>query len=520
MNSRDLLLAIDNGTQSMKALVFDGKGHLAAKHMVPFDPPYFSQHPGWAEQHAHIFWQALCQACRGLWDAEGVNKDRIAGVAVTTQRSTLFNMDKNGTPLRPAIHWLDQRKTHGQNPLGGLWGLLFKLVRMGDTIAYFQAEAEANWLRTYQPDIWRDTYKFLFLSGYLTYKLTGDFCDSIGCQVGYIPFDYKKLRWASDWNWKWDAVQVQREMLPELIPPGEPLGTISTAASEETGIPAGLPLIAAAADKACEVIGSGSLEPSIGCLSYGTTATINVTSRKYVEAIPLLPPYPSAIPGFHSIEVQIYRGFWMISWFKKEFAFKEEQEAVINGVTPEALLEKQIEDIPPGSMGLILQPYWSPGLKLPGPEAKGAVIGFGDVHTRGHLYRAILEGLGYALREGKERIESRTKIRITSLRVSGGGSQSRAAMQMTADIFGLPTTKPHLYETSGLGAAIDAAVGVGLHSDFDSAIKAMTHVGEVFEPNLKNHEIYNDLYRKVYKKMYKRLKPFYERIREITGYPK
>ena len=184
MNSRDLLLAIDNGTQSMKALVFDGKGHLAAKHMVPFDPPYFSQHPGWAEQHAHIFWQALCQACRGLWDAEGVNKDRIAGVAVTTQRSTLFNMDKNGTPLRPAIHWLDQRKTHGQNPLGGLWGLLFKLVRMGDTIAYFQAEAEANWLRTYQPDIWRDTYKFLFLSGYLTYKLTGDFCDSIGCQVG------------------------------------------------------------------------------------------------------------------------------------------------------------------------------------------------------------------------------------------------------------------------------------------------------------------------------------------------
>ena len=519
MKHRDLLLAIDNGTQSMKALLFDVTGHLVAKHIIPFDPPYFSAHPGWAEQHAHVFWQALCQACRGLWDEQGVNKDRIAGVAVTTQRSTLFNIDKNGTPLRPAIHWLDQRKTHGQSPVGGVWGLLFKLVRMSDTIAYFQAEAEANWLRTYQPDIWRDTHKYLFLSGYLTYKLTGDYCDSIGCQVGYIPFDYKKLRWASDWNWKWDAVPVHRDMLPELIPPGEPLGTISKSASEETGIPAGIPLIAAAADKACEVIGSGSLEPSIGCLSYGTTATINVTSKKYVEAIPLLPPYPSAIPDYYTVEVQIYRGFWMISWFKKEFGYKEEQEAIINGVTPEELLEKQIEDIPPGSMGLILQPYWSPGLKLPGPEAKGAVIGFGDVHTKRHLYRAILEGLGYALREGKERIENRTKIPITSLRVSGGGSQSRAAMQMTADIFGLPTAKPHLYETSGLGAAIDAAVGVGLHSDFDSAIKAMTHVGDVFEPNLKNHEIYNELYRDVYKKMYKRLKPFYERIRAITGYP-
>ena len=348
----------------------------------------------------------------------------------------------------------------------------------------------------------------------------GEFVDSVGCQVGYIPFDYKKLRWASDWNWKWQAVPVERYRLPRLIPPGEALGSITEKASNETGIPRGLPLIAAAADKACEVIGSGSLDPSIGCLSYGTTATINVTSKRYVEAIPLLPPYPSPIPERYSLEVQIYRGFWMVSWFKKEFACHEELEAAKNGIQTEALLEKLIEKIPPGSMGLILQPYWSPGLKLPGPEAKGAVIGFGDVHTRAHLYRSILEGLAYALREGKERIENRTKIPITSLRVSGGGSQSRSAMQLTADIFGLPTAKPHLYETSGLGAAIDAAVGLGLHSSFESAIKAMTHVGEVYEPDLKNHEIYNDLYHDVYKKMYKRLRPFYKRIREITGYPK
>ena len=130
------------------------------------------------------------------------------------------------------------------------------------------------------------------------------------------------------------------------------------------------------------------------------------------------------------------------------------------------LRQRLIDDIEPGSMGLVLQPYWTPGLKMPGPEAKGAVIGFGDVHTRAHLYRAILEGLAYALREGKERIEKRSRQRITSLRVSGGGSQSRNALQLTADIFGLPTAKPHLYETSGLGAAIDAAVGIGLHARF------------------------------------------------------
>ncbi|MGD9897685.1 MAG: FGGY-family carbohydrate kinase [Calditrichaceae bacterium] len=519
MPTKDLLLSIDNGTQSLKAMIFDLKGDLLAINQVPFKP-YFSANPGWAEQDPEVFWKTLCQACQGLWETNHAYKERLAGVALTTQRGTVINLDKTGKPLRPAILWLDQRKAYGQPPLGGWWGALFKLLRLSGTISYFQEEAEANWIRLEQPDIWKQTDKYLLLSGYLTHRLIGKFVDSIGCQVGYIPFDYKNLRWASSWDWKWKGIPVERNQLPDLIEPGKILGEITTEASTETGIPAGLPLIAAAADKACEVIGSGSLEPSIGCLSYGTTATINVTHKKYIEAIPLLPPYPSAVRDFHSIEVQIYRGFWMVSWFKEEFGYPEKQEAEIRGIEAEALFDKLIDDIPAGSMGLILQPYWTPGIKLPGPEAKGAVIGFGDIHTRAHLFKAILEGLAYALREGKERIENRTHIPIESLRVSGGGSQSRNAMQVTADIFGLPTARPHLYETSGLGAAIEVAVGLGLHNNFDDAVKAMTRVGDVFEPNLKTHKLYDDLYKDVYKKMYGNLKPLYERIREITGYPK
>ena len=280
-----------------------------------------------------------------------------------------------------------------------------------------------------------------------------------------------------------------------------------------------MPLIAAAADKACEVIGAGCLEPHIGCLSYGTTATINTTHRKYVEVIPLIPPYPSAVPGAYSLEGQIYRGYWMVAWFKHEFGHHEQRIAEERGCAPEELFDELVNQVPPGSMGLVLQPYWSPGLKVPGPEAKGAVIGFGDVHTRAHLYRAILEGLAYALREGKERTERRSRVPITELRVSGGGSQSDAAMQVTADVFGLPTARPHLYETTGLGAAIDAAVGLGLHPDFDTAVAAMTRVSQVFEPDPQAHKIYTGLYRRVYKRMYRRLRPLYEAIREVTGYP-
>lgn len=516
--SGDHILAIDAGTQSVRALLFDLKGNLVARSRVEIEP-YFSAQPGWAEQHPGYYWDSLCQACRQLWQETDLPRSALAGVALTTQRATMVNVDRDGRPLRPAIVWLDRRRTAGLKPVGGLWGLAFRLVGMTRTVAYLQAEAEANWLRTHQPDIWGRTFKYLLLSGYLAYRLTGRFVDSVGCQVGYIPFDYKNLRWAASWDWKWRAVPMDPALLPDLVPPAGQLGEITPQAAEATGLPAGLPLIAAAADKACEVIGAGCLEPHLGCLSYGTTATINTTHKRYIEVIPLIPPYPAAVPGRYSLEVQIYRGYWMVSWFKREFAHWEQRLAGERGVQPEDLFDALVNQVPPGSMGLILQPYWSPGLKVPGPEAKGAIIGFGDVHTRAHLYRAILEGLAYALREGKERTERRSHVPITELRVTGGGSRSDAAVQLTADLFGLPVVRPHVYEASGLGAAIDAAVGVGFHPDFATAVQEMTRPGRVFEPDPHTREVYDGLYHRVYKQIYRRLQPLYEQIQEITGYP-
>ncbi|CAM2070627.1 FGGY-family carbohydrate kinase [Sulfidibacter corallicola] len=516
MSDEPQILAIDNGTQSLRALAFDPRGTLIAKVRVPFQP-YFAQKPGWAEQDPEVYWNALVEACQTLWKRPGVRKDALAGVAVTTQRGTVVNLDREGRPLRPAILWLDQRTTSGQKPVGGLWGLLFKVARVADTVAYLQANAESIWLQTHQPELWRDTHKFVLLSGFLNYRLTGRFADSVGSQVGYLPFDYKGLAWAGPRDWKWDALGIEPTLLNELVPPAERLGEITDWAAEQTGIPKGLPVIAAAADKACEVLGAGSLEPNVGCLSYGTTATINTTQAKYVESIPFIPPYPAGVPGHYSPEIQIFRGYWMVEWFKQEFGHKEVEQSCAQGVPPEVLLERLIRDIPAGSDGLMLQPYWTPGIKLPGPEAKGGVIGFTESHTRGHLYRAILEGLAYALREGKERVARRSRVPITSLRVSGGGSQSDTALQITADVFGLPTARPHTYETSGLGAAIIASVGLGLHPDFETAVSEMTHLGEVFDPIPEHARRYDALYRNVYLKMYRRLRPLYKEIYQVMA---
>ncbi|MCL7944737.1 FGGY-family carbohydrate kinase [Marinobacter sp. ATCH36] len=515
---KPLILAIDNGTQSVRALLFDAHGNLVAKGKQNIEP-YYSEQPGWAEQHPEYFWESLGDACRRLWESSTADPGRVAGVTVTTQRGTVINLDSNGKPLRPAIIWLDQRHAKVDGPVPGPWGWLFKLLRLEPTVDRFREKTQANWIAQNQPEIWADTSHFLLLSGYLNYRLTGRFRDSTGSQVGYIPFDFKRHRWAGKRDFKWQTMPVKPEMLPELVQPGDRIGELTADAAAHLGLPASLPVIAAASDKACEILGSGGLTPDIGCMSYGTTATINTTNKRYIEPVRMMPPYPSALPGHYSTEVMIYRGFWMVSWFKREFGLREQKLAEQRGIEPEVLFDELVRAVPPGSMGLMLQPYWSPGVRQPGPEAKGSIIGFGDVHTRSHIYRAILEGLAYALREGKERIEKRSGVPIRKLRVAGGGSQSDAAMQLTADVFGLPAERPHTYETSGLGAAIDAAVGLGLHADFETAVGAMTRVGDVFYPEEKAQKLYERLYREVYLKMYPQLQPLYRKIRDITGYP-
>ncbi len=462
--SDELILSIDFGTQAVRAMFIDLEGNVLEVVKTVIEP-YFSVAPGWAEQYPEYFRDKMFETLGKLFAETEIKKERIKAVTLTTQRSTLVNLDKDGNSIRPAISWLDQRLSYADRFPGKMMSLALRLVNQREAVVFAVRNGECNWLMQNTPEVWEKTNKYLFLSGYLTWVLTGEYKDSVGCTVGYIPFDYRKHQWAGNSHLNHKMFPVDRGKLPDLVKPSGILGFISHEVSEKTGIPSGLPLIAAAADKACEVLGSGVITPDVACLSYGTTATVQTTHKTYHEVVPFFPSYPSAIPGFYNTEVQIYRGYWMISWFKKEFGLKEIQLAEQTGRHPETFFDAMVDDVPAGSMGLVLQPYWSPGVKVPGTEAKGAIIGFGDVHTRAHVYRAILEGLTYSLKEGLNRTVKRTKVPVRAVVVSGGGSQSKQAMQMTADIFNMDTFRPHTYETSALGAAINAAVGMKYFDD-------------------------------------------------------
>ena len=512
--SEKYFLSIDNGTQSVRAIVFDGQGQLIAKSKIEIEP-YFSDQKGWAEQNADYFWNSLCKACQELWPQLPIPKESITAVSVTTQRATIVPMGINNQPLRPAISWLDQRQVETKPKLGKLESAIMSLIRAKPMVDLMHAEAEANWIEQNEPEIWKQVHKFLLLSGYHNYKLTGQYNDAIASTVGFVPFEYKTQEWANKKDWKWRAMPIRPEMLPEVFEAGSVLGEITEAAEEETGIPKGLPLIASGSDKACEVLGTGCIDNQTGSLSYGSLATLNVTSEKYLEAIPFYPAYPGVIPNTFNIEMMVQRGYWMVSWFKKEFGLHEEQLAASNeGISPESLFDDLLARVPPGCDGLMLQPYWSPS-NGDGPETRGAIIGFNEDHTRAHLYRAMIEGLTFALKDSMELIEKCSNKSISRLMVSGGGSQSDQVMQITADIFGMTVFRPHTFETSSLGAAIASSVGIGLYPDFSTAVEKMTHEGDKFDPIDANKDIYNDLYNKVYKRMYGQLKPSYKAIHSI-----
>jgi len=518
MNKTELILSIDVGTQSIRAVIIDLKGNIVDIEKTYIEA-YYSNQAGWAEQDPNYFWEKLCETTKKLFSTTKVPKDQLKVVTLTSQRGTLVNTDKHGEPIRPAMVWLDQRRAELDNYPKGYDKLTLSMVGMREAVEHAIKNAECNWIRQNQPDIWNRTEKFLYLSAWLIFKLTGKFADSVGNMVGYLPFNYKKQDWANANHRNSKMFPVEPEKLAELFKPSEIINEISNTVTEQTGIPEGLPLIAAASDKASEVLGSGVYKPGTACLSYGTTATVQTTHNKYYEVVPFFPAYPGAIQNSYNTEIMIYRGFWMVNWFKQQFGHREMKIAKKTGRAPEELFDEMIKEIPPGSMGLTLQPFWSPGVKIPGTEAKGAIIGFGDVHTRAHIYRAILEGLAYALKEGLQRTEKRTRTKVDKIIVSGGGSQSEQAMQLTADIFDLPVEKPHTYETSALGAAINAAVGMNYFNSYDEAVNAMCRTGKTYSPEKNNRDIYNQLYNKVYLKMYKKLQGLYHDIRDITGYP-
>ncbi|WP_310620014.1 FGGY-family carbohydrate kinase [Flexibacterium corallicola] len=512
---KDTVLVIDNGTQSLRALIFDFQGNLLFKCQLPITD-YYSLEAGWSEINPGHLWELVGTACKRLW-RQGAAPQAVRAIAVTAQRGTLITLGSRGEVIRNSITWMDERLEANNKPLPFALRTAFFCAGVSQSINKIREEAKVNWLAQNEPESWKQTQKVLQVSGFLNYRLTGLYKDSVASQVGYVPFDYKNKRWANSSHFLWKLFDVKASQLPELVQPGESIGPLNEEAASHLGLAPDLPVIAAASDKACEVVGSGAIDPTVACISYGTRATINIHSKTYFEIERPLPAYPAGVPDMFTPEASVILGYWMVNWFKNEFGHPEILRSQEMDTPTEAFFDELLEKTPPGSNGLVLYPKWGKD-NGQNKNNKGAIIGFGEYHTRGHFYRSIIEGIAYELKYGLRKIERKSRMPVKTLRVSGGGSQSDAIMQITADIFGVTTERPHTFETAGLGAAISASVGIGVHNDFPSAMECMTRQTDIFTPDPETKELYKQLYNDVFRKIPGRLAPLNSALQSILPY--
>jgi len=311
-----------------------------------------------------------------------------------------------------------------------------------------------------------------------------------------------------------DVYDISQEKLCDIVPSGTVVGRVTNEASKLSGIPAGLPLVATGADKACETIRPSVIREDQAAISFGSAASVEFVSKKYFEPSPFLPSYPAIPRGMFNGEVQIYCGYWMLTWFKKNFAQPECKEAERLGCAAEALLDRHLCEVPAGCNGLMLLPYWCPGLE--NPDARGALVGFREVHGKYHVYRAIIEGVNFGLMEGLRRMEKRSGQKIREIFAGGGGSRSDEVCQITADMFGLPVKRIHTPESASMGAAMCAFVTMGEFSSYEQAAAGMVRVRDVFMPNAAEHTLYERLFEKVYLKLYKTLRQVHRGLTAIA----
>ncbi len=520
------VIGIDSSTTACKVGVWDSQGTLLAtgRAALPLSRP----RPVWHEQSAMAWWEACVSALRmALAD---VDRRRLAAVCIAPQRETFVPVDEAGTPLRPAILWMDGRARDLLPRIAREYGAERLHRESGKPLSGNLTLGKIAWLREHEPAVFARTAKYLDVAAFLNHKLTGHYRTGWGCVDPTGLFDMRANGWNADLL---AYLGVRPEQLPEAYPPGAVLGTVTADAATMTGLPAGLPVVAGVGDGQAGGLGVKVVQGGQAYLNLGTAVVSGTHADVYVTDRAFRTMY-GAVPATYSLETVLLGGTYTVTWFVEQMAssthippspnapsshsLESASSPLSTSPTVEMLYDAAIADLPAGAEGLMLVPYWNSALNpYWDAAASGIVVGWRGVHTRAHLYRAILEGIAFEQRLHTEGVEAALGQQVSSYIVMGGGAQSTLWCQIIADVTGKPVYRTAITEAAALGAAILAASGAGLFADVREAAQAMTRLeAEPFVPAEGRHAFYAQLYAEVYRALFPALQPYLQRLAALT----
>jgi Sugar (pentulose and hexulose) kinases len=324
--------------------------------------------------------------------------------------------------------------------------------------------------------------------------------------------DDSRQQWDSS---KMASCNLRPEQLFKVVRPGEMLGEVTASAARASGLPLGLPIIATAHDKAVEALGAGALNQGEALISLGTYIGAMVHGDTQPQASDHFWPFQAALPGHFLYECMgVRRGMWTVSWFRDQFGAAALQEAQDSGVDIETLLSTEASKVPAGSEGLITLHDWAAPAEA--PWRKGAIIGFDGRHTRAHLFRSLLEGIVFTMKNHLDPMMHALNRPLTQLVISGGGANSDLFMQLFADIFGVPARRNAMRSSAAIGCAINAGMAVGVWQSYPEAVASLVKTGETFTPNARPHAFYQQLNQQVYQQLHSTLDPLLQRLSPLA----
>jgi sugar (pentulose or hexulose) kinase len=501
-----LVIGVDSSTTACKAIAWDRDGRAAAEGRATY--PLLQPRPNWYEQDAETWWDGLCAALRVLLTQ--IDAAQVDALCITHQRESFVPADGQGRPLRNAILWLDERNREQVAFLEKQIGRVPFHQVTGKPLTTNPSVTKIVWLMQREPELVARTVKFLDAHAFLVHRLTGAFRTSIASADPMGLVDMASGCWAADLM---EKLGLRPDQFPELTQPGGAIGRVSDEASAATGLPAGLPVIAGTGDGQCAGLGANATGGGRASLNLGTAVVSGVVSADYV-ADPAFRTLYAPIAGRYFFETVIQGGAFTVSWFVDTFGGDLSDSGL---TTPEDLLEAAAADVSPGSLGLVVVPYWNHAMTpYWDPAASGITIGWTGAHGREHFYRAILEGIAFEQRLLGEGLATATSQAIDEYVALGGGSRSDLWCQIVADVTGVPVVRAATAEATCLGAGILAAVAAQWYPDATIAASAMTHTAERFAPDPETHAIYERIYSEVYHPLFPTLQPLIHRLADLT----
>lgn len=499
----DYVIGCDVGSQGTKAVLLSSRGEVAGEAYVGYDIDY--PQPLWAEQPVASWTDAIAAAVRQVLAETGVSAEHVRALGLGTQVDGVVPIDATGQALRSGIIWMDRRAvdqcaavrtTMSDARVFDLTGLNLDATHVAPKI---------RWLADHQPGVYERAARFLLPGSYLAHHLTGEAAVDYSNASSTLLLDVR----TKDWSMEMCRVfGIDPERLAPVGPATAPLGKLRPAVAEALGLRPDTVVVIGCGDEHAACLGAGVVRPGLVGDIAGTAEPVCAASpAPAFDPTHLIETHCHGDPDLWLLENPGFVSGGNLRWFRDHFAAGAAQA----GKSAYQTLDAEAADVPPGSEGLVFLPCLM-GAMAPtwNEHARGTYAGFTLAHTRGHFTRALLEGTAFAVRDITDQMRV-VGLDLQEMRVVGGGARSPLWNQIKADVTGLPVAVPEITETTALGAALLACVGVGVYANLAEASEHVVRIRERYEPDPNAQAAYAEPYA-FYRDAFFTLLPLFERV--------